>query len=73
MNYVEWAEEYYADARRIEDVISKKKQRMNDESLTAERRQKLTEDICSYRQIRRELIDIADLLMRRARGAYREA
>ena len=74
MDYLEWAEEYYQNARRILAVLEKKKLRLKEEKpLTADQRKRLTDDIKQYRRIYHELIDIGDTLTSRAEATVREA
>jgi len=74
MDYLEWAEEYYLNARRILSVIERKKQQLKDsKKLTADQRKRLTDDIKQYRRIYHELLDIGDTLTLRAEGTVREA
>lgn len=65
MNYIEWAEEYDKNALRVQSVIERKKQQMN-EDLTADEKKKLCDDIAAYRRIWRELTDIGATLRSRA-------
>ena len=74
MDYVEWAEEYYLNARRVLSVIERKKMLLKEKKpLTADQRKRLTDDIKLYRRIYHELIDIGDTLKNRAEGASVEA
>ncbi len=74
MDYIEWADEYYTNAHRVQAVIEKKKLRLKGtKSLTADQRKRLTDDIKQYRRIYHELLDIGDLLTSRAGVAVREA
>ena len=72
MNYLEWADEYFQDAVRVQAVMKKKKLLMND-ATSAEQKKKLGDDIKAYRRIYRELLDIGDTLRRRAGGETLEA
>ena len=45
MNYCEWADEYLCDARRVRNVIEKKKALLNDKNLTADDRKSLSDSI----------------------------
>lgn len=69
MDYNEWAQEYYLNARRVQTVIDRKYQRLKEKkALTADQRKQLTDDLRYYRRIYRELIEIGDKLSRRAQG-----
>ena len=63
MNYCEWADEYLCDARRVRNVIEKKKALLNDKNLTADD---------AYRKIYRELLKTAEHLRQRGEN-HREA
>lgn len=72
MNYIEWAEQYRDDARRVHSVIERKKALLNDKNLTADTRKSINDVIVSLRGIYRELLRTAELL--HARGeSYHEA
>lgn len=73
MDYFEWAQEYYHNARRVQNVMNRKKQELKDKSLTADQRKRLTDDIKQYRHIYHELLDVGDTLTLRAEGIVREA
>ncbi len=74
MNYFEWAEEYYLNARRVLSVVERKKQLLKEKkSLTADQRKQLNDAIKQYRRIYHELMDIGDTLSSRAEGAAVEA
>ena len=74
MDYFEWAEEYYENARRVLSVIEKKKLLLKEsKKLTADRRKELNDDIIRYRRIYYELNRSGDTLRSRAEGAVREA
>lgn len=74
MDYLEWADEYYLNAHRVQSVIERKKQLLKEKKpLTADQRKRLTDDIKQYRRIYHELQDIGDLLTARAGVAVREA
>lgn len=73
MNYIEWAEEYMQDARRVLSVIKKKKDLLNEKKLTADARKQLNDSIIAYRSIYRELLSTAEHLRARAGGSYYDA
>ena len=74
MNYVEWAEEYYLNARRVKSVLERKKQLLKEKGpLTADERKRIIDSIKQYRSIYRELLEIGDTLAMRAGGSVREA
>ena len=74
MNYVEWAQEYYAEALRVQAVMDRKKERLKgSRSLSADQRKQLLDEIRRYRRIYCELIEIGATLLSRAEGAVREA
>lgn len=66
MNYIEWADEYNLNALRVKSVIDRKKQKLNEQVLTADDRKRLADEIKAYRRIYYELRDIGVLLRRRA-------
>lgn len=66
MNYCEWADEYLLDARRVLNVIEKKKALLNDKKLKSDERKSLNDTISAYRKIYRELLGTAKHL--RCRG-----
>nr|WP_316621766.1 hypothetical protein [uncultured Ruminococcus sp.] len=72
MNYCEWADEYLCDARRVRNVIEKKKALLNDKKLTADDRKSLSDSINAYRKIYRELLKTAEHLRQRGEN-HREA
>lgn len=72
MNYLEWAEEYLENARRILAVIEKKKALMNDRTLSRDARKAISDTITEYRCIHRELLETAAKLRERA-GESRHA
>lgn len=73
MNYLEWAEEYLCDARRVLGVIEKKKALLNEKKLTADSRKQLNDTIIAYRCIYRELLSTAEHLRKRAGGSENAA
>lgn len=74
MDYLEWAEEYYDNARRVKSVLEKKKQQLKEKkSLTADQKKQLSDTIRDYRRIYHELNSIGDTLTLRAEGTVREA
>lgn len=73
MNYFEWAEEYLADARRILNVIEKKKALLNDKKLSADSRKSVNDSIVEYRRIYREMLATAEHLRKRAERISDEA
>lgn len=74
MDYLEWADEYYLNARRVQTVMERKKQQLKEKKpLTADQRKRLMDDIKQYRRIYHELLDTGDLLTARAGVAVREA
>lgn len=74
MNYSEWAEEYYLNARRVKSVLERKKQLLKEKGpLRADERKRIIDSIKQYRSIYRELLEIGDTLAMRAGGSVREA
>lgn len=73
MNYIEWAEEYDLNAFRVKSVIDRKKQRLNEQKLSADLRKQLIDEIAAYRRIYRELVLISDKLRDRAGVGASEA
>lgn len=73
MNYLEWAEEYYENARRVLEVIEKKKKNLYNKRITADMRKSLCDAIKAYRRIYYELRDIGDTLSARGREHLDEA
>lgn len=73
MNYIEWAEEYDLNALRVKSVIDRKKQRLNEQKLSADLRKQLIDEIAAYRRIYRELVLISDKLRDRAGVGASEA
>lgn len=73
MNYVEWAEEYMTEARRVLSVIEKKKGLLNDSKLNKDARKQIGDIIITYRCIYRELLAVAEHLRTRAGGIRNEA
>ncbi len=73
MNYVEWAEEYMTEARRVLGVIEKKKGLLNDCKLNKDARKQISDIIITYRCIYRELLAVAEHLRTRAGGNLNEA
>ena len=70
MDYNEWAQEYYLNARRVKTVIDRRYQQLKEKkALSADRRKQLSDDLSYYRRIYRELMEIGDTLSRRAKGA----
>ena len=70
MNYVEWADEYLENARRIQRVIEKKKALLNDSDLSSDKRKCISDTIVAYRRIYRELVTTARILRSRAGESY---
>ncbi|MBQ6337268.1 MAG: hypothetical protein IJI50_08570 [Ruminococcus sp.] len=66
MDYLVWADEYLEEARRILDVIEKKKTKLKEGSLSRDDRKTLNDTIISYRVIYRELLGTAQRLRERA-------
>ncbi len=66
MNYLEWAEQYFTDARRIHAVIEKKRALLKSGKLTPDARKTLSDTIITYRCIYRELLRTAQHLKSRA-------
>lgn len=73
MNYVEWAEEYMTEARRVFGVIEKKKGLLNDRKLNKDAHKQISDIIITYRCIYRELLAVAEHLRTRAGGNLNEA
>ena len=73
MNYVEWADEYFENARRVRNVIEKKKLLMKNEKMTADARKAVSDAIIAYRRIYRELLQTAEHLRSRAGESCHEA
>ena len=74
MDYLEWADEYFRNADRVQSVIERKKQQLKDQKpLTADQRKRLMDDIGQYRRICNELREIGNTLISRAGGNVREA
>ena len=70
MDYNEWAQEYYLNARRVKTVIDRRYQQLKEKkTLSADKRKQLSDDLRYYRRIYRELTEIGDALSRRAKGA----
>lgn len=66
MNYAEWADEYFAEAHRVFQMIIRKRKQAKDERLTPEQK----EDMCAiadcYLKIYRELIKVGTIMRERA-------
>jgi hypothetical protein len=73
MNYVEWAEEYMTEARRVLGVIEKKKGLLNDRKLNKDACKQISDIIITYRCIYREMLAVAEHLRTRAGGNLNEA
>ncbi len=71
MNYLEWAEEYYENARRIFGVIEKRKAMLKNAS--KDERKQLQEDILKYRSIYYDLMRTAEHLAQRAEKESEDA
>lgn len=72
MNYCEWADEYLCDARRVRNVIEKKRALLNDKKLKSDERKSLNDALNAYRGIYRELLKTAEHLRQRGESC-REA
>ena len=70
MDYVEWADEYLENARRVKGVIEKKKALLNDKTLSKDAKKCVNDTIVAYRRIYRELLTTAKLLRGRAGESY---
>ena len=73
MNYFEWADEYYQNARTVLAMIERLKSEMNDAKLTADMRKQLADQILQYRRILYEQREIGDILYARAQRYADEA
>ena len=65
MNYIEWAEEYINDAKKIKKVIDKYYKLLKDGETTNE--ENINSVIASYRYIYYDLINTAKMLKARAK------
>ena len=70
MDYVEWADEYMENARRVQLVIEKKKALLNDKKLSSDAQKSIRDTIIAYRRIYRELVSTARILRDRAGESY---
>lgn len=65
MDYVEWANQYYADANKIKEVVQKYKERIKRAKTKAEK-EELKSKMVSYDLIYKDLRNTGDLLFKRA-------
>lgn len=68
LDYKQWVEEYEENARRIQQIILREKERMANSDLSAEQKKTITNQLVQYRGIRRELIKTAHLLRQRCQN-----
>lgn len=65
LDYKQWAEEYEENARRIQQIILREKERMVNSDLSAEQKNRISIQLRIYRSINRELIKTVSLLRQR--------
>ncbi len=65
LDYKQWAEEYEENARRIQQIILREKERMVYSDLSAEQKNRISIQLRMYRSINRELIKTVSLLRQR--------